>query len=372
MEADYFNPNGVGLHNGSFIGLPFTEEQSTLVFFPVPWDVTVSFGGGTSSGPKNILRSSAQLDLYDADYPGGWKNGIYFKAHNKDWYKKSKELRVKAIEYIEFLEEGGDVSLNEKMDKIRHKINDACIDLHDWVEQETGALIDSGKLIGLVGGDHSTNLGYIRALAARHAGFGILHIDAHMDLRESYEGFSYSHASAFHNIMQIPKVTKVVQVGIRDYCDEEIEFAIGQANRIKVYTEQEIQDYKMKGGSYESQVDEIIANLPQSVYISFDIDGLDPALCPNTGTPVPGGLQFAEATFLLRKVVESGRKIIGFDLVETAGGSKEWDGNVAARILYKMGLLAMKSNMAASANVPPDAKPKKASSARAKKPAAKK
>jgi len=172
-------------------------------------------------------------------------------------------------------------------------------------------------------------------LVVRHEEFGILQIDAHMDLREAYEGFKYSHASVFYNVIQLPSVSKLVQVGIRDFCDAEHELSQNDS-RIETHTMGMIREKKFEGTSWGTYVDQLIAALPEKVYISFDIDGLDPSFCPNTGTPVPGGLQFHEATYLIKKIVTSGKKIIGFDLSEVAGLGNEWDGNVGARILYKL------------------------------------
>jgi agmatinase len=190
------------------------------------------------------------------------------------------------------------------------------------------------KLVGLVGGDHSVPLGYLEALGEKHNNFGILQIDAHHDLRKSYEGFHFSHASIFFNALKINSVSKLVQVGIRDYCDEEVEIVQNEPGRITVFYDQQIKENQFNGLTWKEQCDSIIQELPDEVYISFDIDGLDPKLCPGTGTPVPGGLDFFEINFLLKKLVESGRKIIGFDVCEV--GQHVWDANVGARILYKL------------------------------------
>ena len=202
-------------------------------------------------------------------------------------------------------------------------------------QSETASLLDEGKIVGLIGGDHSTPLGFIQTLADRHDSFGILQIDAHMDLREAYEGFTYSHASIFHNALQLPSVKKLVQVGIRDFCDAEFERSQSDT-RIDTHTMGMIRGKKFDGINWSSYVDQLVESLPEKVYISFDIDGLDPNFCPNTGTPVPGGLDFYEATFLIKKIVAAKKEIIGFDLSEVAGLGNDWDGNVGARILYKL------------------------------------
>jgi len=338
-----FDPSGVGLKNGHFIGLPFTEEEASIVLLSVPWDVTTSFGEGTSTGPHNILDSSIQLDLHDEDVPDAWKMGIFLRHFDLFWLNLNNELRSEAQTYIDYLENGGK-SLDEiDFMKVRKKINAACLKLKEWVLDESTKLLESGKLVGIIGGDHSTPLGYMEALAKKYPAFGILQIDAHQDLRNAYEGFTYSHASIFHNALKIKNITQLHQVGIRDFCQEEIDLVKAEGQRVKVWTDKQIKADQFTGKTFHDTCQEILSGLPPQVYISFDIDGLSPDLCPNTGTPVPGGLRFEEACYLLNQVVESGREIIGFDLCEVAGVGNDWDGNVGARILYKLCNLMGKS-----------------------------
>lgn len=337
-----FDPNGPGLDNGNFIGLPFTLESAEFIFFPVPWDVTVSYQDGTHSGPDNILQASTQLDLMHPTGPKEWEKGIFFHPLNTYWQQRNLELRPKAQEYIKFLEAGGDVSGHKKMQQTLDEINYSGQNLNIWLEKQTKTLLDQNKKIGLVGGEHSTPLGFIKALGKKYESFGILQIDAHMDLRPAYEGFTFSHASIFHNVLGLSSIHKLVQVGIRDYCAAEAEFAV-QDSRIEVFFDHQLKRNAFQGINWQAQCQKIIETLPELVYISFDIDGLDPALCPNTGTPVPGGLSFSEASYLIETLVESGRKIIGFDLCETGGLGNEWDGNVGARIAYNLAIATLQS-----------------------------
>lgn len=338
-----FNPSGVGLKNGNFIGLPFDETDAEVVLMPVPWDVTVSYSAGTATGAKNILEASSQLDLFDHDIPNAWKMGIYMRPLSSFWLNKANALRTRAEEYIDFLEEGGNIEDDEIMKGQLEEINQVCDSLRQWVYDETKTLLDSGKMVGLVGGDHSTPLGYMQALAERYDEFGILHLDAHLDLRNAYEGFTYSHASIFHNALKIPQMKRMISIGIRDYCDEEVELIENQGDRVMVFYDSYVKKQVYKGISLYSIYQNLIDMLPKNVYISFDIDVLTPHLCPNTGTPVPGGMEFQEAMFLLKCVLDSGRKIIGFDLSEVAGEGNEWDGNVGARVLYKLANIMGKS-----------------------------
>jgi len=330
-----FDPNGVGLNNGHFIGLPFEEEDAQLILLPVPWDVTVSYGDGTSTGPANILETSPQLDLFDPDVPNAWQMGLYFRPPDAGWLAKNKSLRLKSSTYINFLENAGQVERSPEMQAVLNEINTACTELKDWVKDQSAAILDSGKKVGIVGGEHSSPLGLLEALAERHDSFGILQIDAHMDLRKAYEGFTYSHASIFYNALQLDAIKQLTQVGIRDYCEAEVEVA-RTSGKVTTYYDHSLKRALFSGKTYAALVEEIVATLPQKVYLSFDIDGLRPQLCPNTGTPVPGGLDFEEAIYLIHSVKASGREIIGFDLCEVAGQGCEWDGNVGARVLYRV------------------------------------
>jgi len=335
-----FDPNSAGAGEQVF-GLPFTCEEADIVLVPVPWEVTTSYGGGTSRGPKAILEASFQVDLFHPEFPGLWKRGIAMDEMPRALLEQSDALKKRA--------KGGRGAAGAKALKL---INEECAVMNEWVEARTAYWLDQGKLVGLVGGDHSTPLGYFRALAARHEAFGILHIDAHMDLRAAYEGFTFSHASIMRNALAIPTITALVQVGIRDRCEEENAWAAKERDRVRVHAMERLRAEQFSGTTWTQQCDRILAALPEKVHVSFDIDGLDPSLCPHTGTPVPGGLGFAEATHLLSRIRESGRQVIGFDLVEVAPGPRdepnsaeasagEWDANVGARMLWHLcGVLA--------------------------------
>jgi len=331
-----FDPNDIGIAANQIFGLPFTEEEAAIVLVPIPWDTTVSYGGGCKDGPRAILEASYQIDLYDTDNPKGWQEGIAMSAISGSWESRSQQLRPRAESYIAFLESGGCVDQDPAMKAILAEINSASEELRSWVCDTTSRLLSNNKLVGLVGGDHSTPLGFIDAIAKRNPDFGILQIDAHCDLREAYEGFKYSHASIMWNALSIPQVKKLVQVGIRDYCEAEAQLVERSEGRIRMFSDSSLKQSQYEGRSWKSLCSEIVKELPQNVYISFDIDGLDPKLCPNTGTPVPGGLEFEQAIFIVRELVSSGRNIIGFDLNEVTPGESEWDANVGARILYKL------------------------------------
>ncbi len=337
MDYYNFNPYQITVKNNCFFGLPTTIEDSKIVFLSVPWDATVSYGEGTAKGPQAILDASYQLDWYDFDLPQAWEKGYATIPIDREIQAKSEATRAIAKKVIDYLESGND--LNDKaIASELATVNQASTELNNWVYTQCKTLLSQGKLIALIGGDHSVPLGYMRALTESHQEYSILHVDAHADLRKAYEGFTYSHASIMYNILQLPNISKLVQVGIRDLCQEEMD-KIQNENRIVLFDDWQLKNNIYQGMSWQQQCQNIIYNLSEKVYISFDIDGLNQAFCPNTGTPVAGGLDFNQAIYLIQTLVKSGKKIIGFDLCEVAPSKvneDQWDGNIGARLLYKL------------------------------------
>ncbi|MBU6451886.1 MAG: agmatinase family protein [Cyanobacteria bacterium REEB67] len=345
--AENFDPNAIGQKIANIYGLPFDRESAQIVLIPVPWEVTVSYNAGTAGGPAAILDASFQVDLFDPDVEDAWKIGLAMQDARPELHGLNATLRPRAEQYIRMLEDGLTLQDEPKMAALLAEINAGCKSMNDMVRESAEAILAAGKMPAVVGGDHSTPLGLMRALAARHDDFGILHFDAHCDLRDAYEGFTYSHASIMFNALAEKSLSRLVQVGIRDYCEQEAQLVKDSDGRIVTFFDRNIQARIFDGESWRDICRDIVAALPPKVYVSFDIDGLDPMLCPNTGTPVPGGLGFEQALYLVRAVVESGRKIIAFDLNEVApaaDGEGEWDANVGARILYRLANLAAKSN----------------------------
>jgi agmatinase len=344
-QLSNFDPNEVGNPNNNIFGLPFSEEESSLILLPVPWEVTVSYGAGTSRAAEHIWKASIQVDLLDTDVPDGWKKGFYLRETNKKILLKSDYLRKEAELFIDYISKGEIVGNNKFMCKSLKEINEGGVMLNNWVYEQTSELLKQGKQVGIIGGDHSTPLGYIKALAEKHGSFGILQIDAHCDLRKSYEHFTYSHASVMYNVLnEIEGVEKLVQVGIRDFCSEEWDYINNSNGRVVTYFDKDIKTRQYEGETWKQITDEIVHQLPQLVYISFDIDGLDPKLCPNTGTPVQGGFESEEILYLFKKIVASGKQLIGFDFVEVGVGETDWDSNVGAHLLWRMCNLMVKNN----------------------------
>lgn len=330
-----FDPNGYAPKNGNFIGLPYTEAEAKVVLLPVPWEATVSSSAGTAGGPANILEASYQLDLWDDTVPNAWETPIYWAPIPpavQGWNEAARPLAAAHIERLE-AQQPTDARLVAQVNAYSAQVN-------TWVYEQSRAYLQQGKIVGLVGGEHSVPLGYLQALAEQ-GDFGILQIDAHADLRVAYEDFTYSHASIFHNALQdLPQVVQLTQVGLRDIAPSEHAYAQRLPQRVRQFGAAALRRAQFQGIlSYHEWCAQIVATLPERVYISFDVDGLDPSLCPNTGTPVPGGLSYWEAVYLLEQVVASGRRLIGFDCCEVAGEG-DLDGNIGARLVYKMAVLA--------------------------------
>jgi agmatinase len=344
-DLSNFDPNIVSNPNNNIFGVPTSEEDARLIILPIPWEVTVSYGSGTARAPEAIFKASLQVDLYDPDVPEGWKEGYYMRPIDRKLLMKSDYLRKEAELYIDYISRGEDVSANQFMYKTMKDVNEGGIFLNNWVYEQTRVLLERGKLVGILGGDHSVPFGFFKAIGEKHGEYGILQIDAHCDLREAYETFNYSHASIMYNALnQIPQISKLVQVGVRDYGSDEWEYIKNSDHKVVTYFDREIKTRQFEGQTWKEIAEEIVSKLPQLVYISFDIDGLDRKLCPHTGTPVPGGFEITEVFYLFRKVIESGRKIIGFDLCEVGISDSDWNSNVGARVLFKLCNLLVKSN----------------------------
>ncbi|MBI3300110.1 MAG: arginase family protein [Elusimicrobia bacterium] len=337
-----FDPDGPAGGDGVF-GLPHGEADAALVLLPVPWEATTSYGGGTSRGPAAILAASAQIDLFDPQVGDPWRPGIHMLAESprvRAWNNKAKAAAQKVIRA------GGEAN-TPALRKALAEANQLGGELNGWVRSECARLMAAGKVVGVVGGDHSVPYGAFQAAAERHGSFGLLHFDAHSDTREAYEGFLWSHASIMRNALRdIPQISKIVQVGIRDFCREEDDYVRGLGPRARMFTARELSSRRFAGKPFGEAAAEAVAALPEKVWVTFDIDGLDPKLCPGTGTPVPGGLEFDEADHILGLLARSGRTILGFDLVEVSpspGGKDEWDANVGMRLLYRLAAWTLRS-----------------------------
>lgn len=334
MPDSKFDPSQTGSPEDGLFGIPTTTD-SLIHILPVPWEVTTSYGKGTALGPKAVLEASPQIDLYDLELGRSYEKGYHLLPFSEKWLKLNNKLKKEALKIRNCLETKGE--LTKALEKTRGEINEACSMLNEWVHDISIEILRDDKIPAVLGGDHSSPEGLIEASCEFHDDIGVLHIDAHADLRVAYQGFKHSHASIMYNVMNKKhQPSKLVQVGIRDFSEEEYEM-IQSREDITTFFDQQLKSELYDGKSWKSLCEGIVAELPKKVHVSFDIDGFDPVLCPNTGTPVPGGLQFGEANYLLKTLVDSGRRIVSFDLNEVAPSKdSEWDGNVGARTLFKL------------------------------------
>ncbi|MDF1674029.1 MAG: agmatinase family protein [Vicingaceae bacterium] len=335
-----FNPNDTGVNNGNIFGFPYTYEESQIVIIPVCSDITCSYGKGTANAPQKILEESTQLDFYSPYLEKAWEQKVFMLPINQQLVDLNQKVGKIASGLIHKKEQG--VAFNNNDVDQLNEVNAFCEQQTQNIKTLSLELLNNNKTPIVLGGDHSSPLGLINALTEKHDDFGVLQIDAHADLRDAYEGFTNSHASTMFNSLKQAQISKLVQVGVRDICQDEVELIKGSNNRIKTFFDWDLKAEQYQGKTWKQQCDEIIAQLPQKVYISFDIDGLDPKLSPNTGTPVPGGLEFEQASYLLNQLTEKGKKIIGADLCEV--GNHQWDASVGARALYLLSTLVFKTN----------------------------
>ncbi len=344
IMTQHFNPDK-NIGQGIF-GLPYSIQEAKLLIIPVAWDATTSYRKGTSNAPSAIFDVSFQLDLYREFYPDFYKFPIAILPQNDTIYKLNNKTRIIVEQLIEQYEKGEELEI--RLSKELNIVNKACSQMNEYVYTSSKQCLNQGIIPVVLGGDHSSPFGLIKALSEVYDSFGILHIDAHADLRNSYQGFTYSHASIMYNAMKMKQLDKLIQVGIRDYCTEEAQFIEASENRIITFSDRKISNEIYQGISWNNIVKNIVNHLPNKVYISFDIDGLDTNLCPNTGTPVPGGLSFNQALFIIESICNSGKQIIGFDLSEvnpSINKNDKWDAIVGARLLYELCMFTAYSNV---------------------------
>lgn len=276
----------------SEIGI-LTPEQAFFHILPVPYEATVSYGNGTANGPEAILTASQQLEIWDGfSIPA--RKGIY------TWQAvKSQQTPQKEIEAI---------------------------------EQAVAAILPFGMPV-LLGGEHSITTGALQALKKRYGTFGVVQFDAHADLRNSYEGSPYSHACVMHRALDLG--LPVFQLGVRSLSPEEVK--LRQERKIGF-----LDAYTLHTTELPATI--LPPNFPQNIYISFDVDGLDPSVIPGTGTPEPGGLSFIQAMILLQKIIAE-RNTIGFDAVELAPlAGQHLSEFTVARLIYNiMGIIERKN-----------------------------
>lgn len=277
-------------NNSIFLGSEIEQPKPQDAFFhiiPMPYEETVSYGGGTGKGPASIIEASWQLETYDS-FSSPCELGIYTRSP---------------------------VSVSGPAEQVM-----------DNIAAATGEVLALGKMPVGIGGEHSVTWGMIKGLLdAGETDFGVVQIDAHADLRDRYEGHKHSHASVMRLVVEAG--VPLFQLGVRAYCEEEVQtrkdYDVGYLDAHQLVPNN-VQEFQLP------------KNFPKKVFFTLDVDGMDPSVFPSTGTPVPGGLGWYQTLNLFESVAQQ-REIIGFDLLEFAPieGFHAYD-FAAAQLMYKL------------------------------------
>lgn len=344
MSNVKFDPNGVIPDNGNYFGIPIAPEQAALVLISAPWDTTVSMRAGSSYAPDAIIEASRRIDFFDPIAPNTWRKGIATLPVDYSIQDLSHRMRSEAVRVIKVHEDIGSTAFDHLVYERRlRRVNEASAEVNANIYAQARRWLRRNKIVGLVGGDQSTAYGLIRATGEYHPSFGILHIDSCCDLKPAYQGFEHSHASIMYNVLRdVPEISRLVSVGVRSFSPAEWERAESD-ERIKLYTGQQLYKERFEGVTWSDTCSRIVDDLPEKVYLSFDIDGLTIECSPNTGTIITGGLRYPEVVYLINRVVESGRQIVGFDLTEVVPAPNcKTDATIAARLLFSICSIALK------------------------------
>ena len=287
----------------NFLGLGPEESDPARVgvlVLPIPFEATVSFGGGTAHGPAAIITASQQVELYDREFDA----------------EPAMDYGVHTLPALELPEE-----------------SQAAVDVIAAATAEAAA---TGKLVVGLGGEHTVSVGFGRGLVQALGGpVTLVQIDAHADLRDEYEGSPYSHACIARRLVADQTVEQVLQLGIRSVCTEEVDFARQNPDRVRIWYAEDVH-----AGEWRAELAARLAG--KRVFLTIDVDGLDPAIVPATGTPEPDGLTWVETLDIVRLVCQSAQ-IVGIDCVELAPYPGQHAADFAvAKLLYKTITYAMR------------------------------
>ncbi|QQY83327.1 agmatinase [Tamlana sp. s12] len=276
------------MSNKTYAGIPeeFGKlENAKIVLIPVPYDGTSTWQKGADKGPKAFLDASENMELYDIET-------------GTEVYQQGVFLADPVTE------------------------NESPEAMVDAVHKTTKKYIKKNKFVTIFGGEHSISIGTIRAFNDMYPSLTVLHIDAHADLRKSYEGTSCNHACAVYEASQ---TTNLIQVGIRSMDIME-----------KTVMDEEKTYFAHEMAMDDTWMDSAIDQMTDNVFITFDLDAFDPSIMPSTGTPEPGGLLWYEALDFLKQVFAE-KNVVGFDIVELCPNKKEKSSDfLAAKLYYKM------------------------------------
>ena len=346
MERMKFDPNGAIPDNGNYFGIPLEPEEAALVLISAPWDLSLKVRNGSSFAPDAIIEASRSVDFFEPMAPDSWRKGIATVPIDYTIQDMSHRLRSDAERIVKVHEkQGGTTFDNLVYERSLRRVNEGFQALNDNIYKQSKMWLDEDKIVGLVGGDQSTAYGHIRAVAEHHGSLGVLHIDSSCNLKSCHQGFEFSHASVMHNILRdVPRVERLVGVGVRAFSPEEWQRAESDP-RVKLFTGQSIWSRHFEGVLWSTICNEIVESLPQNVYVSLDVNGLTVECSPHNGMVVAGGVRFPEVIYLLGKIVDSGRKIVGFDLSEVVPDMDDkTDAAIASRLLYNICSMALKNH----------------------------
>lgn len=275
-------------------------NSSQIVVLPVPYEATVSYGAGTGRGPRAILDASRYVEFYDEELE----------------IELCKKVGVATLPPLNLGKSTGQTAVAK-------------------IYEAAKRLLADGKFVAVLGGEHTVSQAPIRAHLEKYPDLSVLHVDAHADLRQSYEGTKFSHACIMARVCEFMDPARVVQIGIRALSPEEAEFI--RTSGITTFYAHQIR-------SMADWVPAVLPKLAERVYVTFDVDGLDPSIMPSTGTPEPNGLFWAETMKVLRMIGEQ-KTIVGFDVVEFAPNKTvRHPDYTAAKLTYKLMNYAWLSN----------------------------
>lgn len=273
-----------------------TVDRAQIVIVQAPYEHTVSYGGGTKKGPKAIIDASAYVEFYDDETDRELCFDLGIATDKPLAFGAATDSKALAI-----------------------------------IQKRVAQLLAKEKFVVTLGGEHTISAAPIAAHLEHYPTMSVLQFDAHSDLRDSYQGSKYSHASVMARVAEMMPPKRITQVGIRALCSEERAFI--RENKVNTFFASALH----KGDHGKNWAKKVVQTLGKDVYITFDVDALDPAIMPSTGTPEPDGLTYHEALEVVREVVRSGRRVVGMDVVELAPVPKVTHPDLTtARLLYKM------------------------------------
>ncbi len=324
-----------------YFGDTTAPADAEVVIISVPWSVTSDFGRGATYTPDAIIDVSLGKELYDVASGMSIEGRIATAEIDYNIQESSEQLGRDAERAMRsHIEMGvGDYAAHKVAN-----VNEGFSAMHESVYQQTKYWSLLGKRIAVVGGDHSVAFGAVKALSENNDGMGVLFIDAHADFCREEEPFNFSHRTIARDIAEsIPSVAKLVQVGVRDVDRAEVE-QLTANDRVEVFYAEQLMAKRFEGSCWGDLCREIVAKLPQKVYVSLDIDALKIEFCNNTTAPTPGGMTFDEVVYMVNMVVESGREIVGFDISEVVSSlDDKMDAIVGARLLAKLSVAMLRS-----------------------------